>query len=279
MLLVLADNNPVRHIARPYVNYLLIGLCVAVFLLDPPFSVYGMTPAHLHLALADPAAMPPGQAGLPLVSYIFLHADLLHLAGNMLVLWVFGNNIEDSMGHGRYPVFFLACGVAGGLAEAAFSAHPAVPVIGASGAAAGVMGAYLLLHPRARVLVLVAFRLPILVPASLFVGLSVAVDLLMALVPDAQDEGVLVAWWAHLGGFGAGVILILLMRKPDVPLFQPAGAYPENAFGRLGRFLPDLGHDRTAGSRPAGVLERLWFAIKTVVYFVLIVVIVEAFLP
>jgi membrane associated rhomboid family serine protease len=276
-MLVLADNNPVRHIVRPYGNYALIALCVAVFLLDPAYHLLGFTPALLHQAVAAPAEAPLALLALQLVSYIFLHGDVFHLAGNMIVLWVFGNNIEDSMGHRRYPAFFVLCGVAGALAEGAFSADPAIPVIGASGAVAGVMGAYLLLHPRARVLVLVAYRLPILIPASLFVGFSIGIDLLMALLPD-DGTGPLVAWWAHLGGFAAGVGLILLMRHRDVALFQPAHIYPENAFGRLGRFMIDLGHGRDDDAARAGPAARAIFAVKTLGYFLIIIVAVELLL-
>ena len=176
-MLVIADNNPIRHIRRPWVNYALIGFCILVFVINPPYQQFGFTPANLTLA-GDPGA-PAGWDTVLLqsVSYIFLHGDLFHLAGNMVVLWVFGSSIEDSMGHARYPLFFVLCGIAGALAEGVMGADPQVPVVGASGAIAGVMGAYLLLHPRARVMVLVAFRVPVLVPASVFVGLGIALDL------------------------------------------------------------------------------------------------------
>src|SRR5690606_11658791 len=152
-----------------------------------------------------------------MITYIFLHAGWLHLAGNMVVLWVFGDNIEDAMRHVLYPVFFVLCGMAGAGTEALFSSTPQVPVIGASGAIAGVMGAYLLLHPRARVLVLAAFRVPVLAPAGVFVGLTVVLDLISAL--SNTQGAVQVAFWAHLGGFAAGAALICVMRWRDVPLF------------------------------------------------------------
>ena len=274
-MLVLADNNPVRHIRRPYVNWALIAACVVIFFLDPSYRDFGFTPASLH-PVAKPLAPQPGWdlVMLQSVSYIFLHGDLMHLAGNMLALWVFGNNVEDSMGHRRYPLFFLICGMAGAFAEGLFSPTPQVPVIGASGAVAGVMGAYLLLHPRARVLVLVAFRIPLLVPASAFVGLSIALDVLSALFPDPDAE-MLIAWWAHIGGFAAGALLILVMRHRDVPLFQPAAIYPENGFGRLGRFLPALGPRAGAESPKASRFRQIVFALKTAAFFLIIVVVVE----
>ncbi len=279
-MLVLADNNPIRHISRPWVNHTLIALCVVFFLFDPGWQTYGFTPAELQRVAWPGAAAKPGD-GLPalqMVSYIFLHADILHLAGNMLALWVFGNNVEDSMGHLRYALFFILCGIAGALGEGLFSAVPEVPVIGASGAIAGVMGAYLLLHPRARVLVLIAFRFPVLVPASVFVGVSVAADLISALMPDPEAE-MLVAWWAHLGGFAAGALLILVMRYRDVPLFQPAAIYPEQGFGRLGRFLLDLGPKPGATGAQAGRLRQLWVGVKAVTFFLIIVIVVETFFP
>lgn len=269
-MLVLADGNPVRHVRRPFVNYALIAFCVVLFVVDPSYEQYGFVPALLHLAAEGGGG---ADFALPrLVTYIFLHGDIFHLMGNMLVLWVFGDNVEDSMGHLRYLFFFILCGVAGGLMEGVFAMDPEITVIGASGAIAGVMGAYLLLHPRARVLVLIAFRFPMLVPASLFVGLSIATDIVMALFGDGEAA---IAWWAHIGGFAAGVALLPLLRYADVPLFQPAAAYPENAFAPFNRFMIDLGHKREAGSAPASPVERIAFAIKTLGYFVVIVIVVE----
>ncbi|MCG6121366.1 MAG: rhomboid family intramembrane serine protease [Microvirga sp.] len=268
-MLVLADGNPVRHVRRPVVNYALIALCIVVFVLNPPYLEYGFIPARLQF-VAEGVGGEPGL--LRLVTYIFLHGDIFHLLGNMLVLWVFGDNVEDSMGHLRYLAFFVICGVAGALMEGAFASDPEIVVVGASGAIAGVMGAYLLLHPRARVLVLIAFRFPLLVPASLFVGLSIATDLSMALFAGG---GAAVAWWAHIGGFAAGIALLPLLRYRDVPLFQPAAAYPENAFAPFNRFMLDLGHRRDAGSVDASFGERVAFGVKTLVYFIVIVVVVE----
>ena len=267
-MLVLADNNPIRHISRPWVNHAFIALCVLFFLFDPGWQTYAFTPARLYSPGDD------GLSALQMVSYIFLHADILHLAGNMLALWVFGNNVEDSMGHLRYGLFFLLCGIAGALGEGLFSPVPDIPVIGASGAIAGVMGAYLLLHPRARVLVLIAFRVPVLVPASVFVGVSVAADLISALMPDPEAE-MLVAWWAHLGGFAAGALLILVMRYRDVPLFQPAAIYPEQGFGWLSGSFLDLGPGPGADSARACRWRQTWAGAKAVAFFLVVVVIVE----
>jgi len=283
-MLVLADNNPVRHISRPYVNWALIALCCAIFLIDPPWQVHGFVPELLHNAVygtglvTKTGTVPPTDWPRLIqtsVSYIFLHGSLLHLAGNMIALWVFGNNIEDSMGHWRYPLFFVLCGMGGAVAEGLFAPDPRIPMVGASGAIAGVMGAYLLLHPRARVLVLVAFRVPVLVPASVIVGLTLALDIVSALLPEDPGAETLIAFRAHLGGFVTGCLLILVMKYRDVGLFQPAAHYPENGFGRLGRWMIDLGPRPDAGSKPASTARRLWFAVKTVGFFLTIVVIAE----
>lgn len=269
-MFALADNNPTRHIRFPFVNWAIIIACTAIFVFQVPWEDYAFTPASLHL-VGNPKA--PGEAPElvgQMVSYIFLHASWLHLIGNMMALWVFGDNIEDSLGHWRYPVFFLLCGMAGAGAEAVFTDDPAVPVIGASGAIAGVMGAYLLLHPRARVLVLVAFKVPMLVPAGVFVGLTILLDVISAL--SDPIPGVSIAFWAHIGGFVAGVLLILVMRWRDVPLFQPMAPYPEGGFLGLGRFLPSFGRDPGPGG------SAVWFWVKTGLFFVIVAVLVETFL-
>ncbi len=277
MLLVLGDSNPTHHIRRPWVNWALIATCVVLFFVNPSYSDYGLTPVELHKVALAPAEIELPSVLFTLVSYAFLHASLLHLGANMLVLWVFGDNIEDAMGHLRYLLFFILAGVAGGLTEALLGASPTIPIVGASGAIAGVMGAYLLLHPRARVLVLVLYRLPIVIPASVFVGLHVGFDLLEVLLPD-EDPEILVAFWAHLGGFAAGIGLLLLLKCRDVPLFQPASRYPDRPFGRIGRFLIDLGHARDAGEGPVPMSRKVAFAVKTVLYLVGIVILVEMFL-
>lgn len=284
-MLVIADNNPIRHIRRPYVNWALIALCCAVFLLDPPYRTHGFMPEMLQNAvygtgvITKPGFAPPptdwGALAWTSVSYIFLHGSLIHLTGNMIALWVFGNNIEDSMGHWRYPLFFVLCGMGGAAAEGLFTPDPRIPIVGASGAIAGVMGAYLLLHPRARVLVLAAFRIPVLVPASVIVGLTVGLDMLAALLPRDPNAEVLIAFRAHLGGFVTGCLLILVMKYRDVPLFQPAAIYPGNGFGPLGRLMIDLGPRADAGAAPASLRRRVLFGLKTLGFFLAIVIAAE----
>lgn len=270
-MLIVADNNPTRHIGLAYVNWAVILACVVLFLGQIDWAPYAFTPAHLHLVSGPKAPGGAPEIVGTMISYLFFHASALHLAGNMLALWVFGDNIEDSMGHWRYALFLALTAMAGAGAEALFSSDPGVPIIGASGAIAGVMGAYLLLHPRARVMVLAGI-FPVLVPAGAFVGLSIALDIISATTVTQPGAQMLVAYWAHIGGFVMGAFLIVVLRARDVPLFQPANPYPERGFLGLGRFAIDLGSARfTLGSRAL-------FWIKAVVFFVVIAIMGEAIL-
>ncbi|MEL7049637.1 MAG: rhomboid family intramembrane serine protease, partial [Pseudomonadota bacterium] len=151
-----------------------------------------------------------------LLSYMFFHADIFHLGGNMLFLWVFGDNVEDAMGHVKFLIFYIACGIAAALLHAFMLPDSGLPLIGASGAVAGVIAAYLMLHPRVQVWVLAFKVIPLQISAALALGLWVAMQVVMVLVPQAGP----VAWWAHIGGLIAGAILIIMMKKPDVPLFD-----------------------------------------------------------
>jgi membrane associated rhomboid family serine protease len=224
MFLPLHDQNPIRHVKFPYVVYGLIGLNCAVFLIQLAmpnygfewFTVeYGMVPVVVRNVVEQPVVWLPDWANL--VTYSFLHADWLHLLSNMLFLWVFGDNIEDALGHVKFVVFYLACGVLAGLAHLAFNINGNGPLIGASGAVAGVMGAYLLLYPHARVFVL--FRLvipiPLPVPALWMLGVWIATQIFYLVVGSGEP----IAWWAHLGGLAAGVILAIPFKRREVQLF------------------------------------------------------------
>jgi membrane associated rhomboid family serine protease len=276
-VLAVGDSNPLLHIRRPWVNHGLMLACVLGFLLPLPLEHLALLPAQITGSPDRPQGIPlwpETHWSLRLLAYQFLHAGWLHLIGNLLMLWVFGDNVEDAMGHLRYLGFFLVCGVAGGFAEALFSAHSGVPVVGASGAIAGVMGAYLLLHPRARILVLVGMRFPVIVPASVFVGLWIGLDVLSALAGFQGEQ--LIAWWAHIGGFAAGMLLIPPLRRRDVALLQPADSYPAQAFGRAGRVLLDLTPKTPVGAR---LSDRMVAGLKAAGFLLLIAVLVEVFLP
>ncbi|HQZ12668.1 MAG TPA: rhomboid family intramembrane serine protease [Devosia sp.] len=224
VFLPLHDQNPLRHIKFPYVSYGLMAVTTVVFLVQLAmpnygfewFTVeYGMIPLVVRDVVQQPVAWLPDWANL--VTYAFLHADWLHLLSNMLFLWVFGDNVEDALGHVKFLIFYLACAVFGGLAHMAFNLNGNAPLIGASGAVAGVLGAYLVLYPHARVFVLfrIVIPIPLPVPALWMLAVWIATQVFYALV--GSDEPV--AWWAHIGGVIAGAILAVLMKRRDVPLF------------------------------------------------------------
>ena len=146
----------------------------------------------------------------------------MHLAGNLLYLWIFGNNIEDAMGHGRFIVFYVICGIAAVLAQALPNTESTVPMIGASGAISGVLGAYLLLYPKARVLVLIPLGF-YLHTMRLKAGVVLVIWFVMQILSSlTAGDAPGVAWFAHIGGFVAGVVLVPFFKRRQVSLFQPA---------------------------------------------------------
>jgi len=217
----LHDDNPTSSF--PAITIALIAACSAVFLVqvtaEPRAAMeiiyrYGVIPAVL---LGD-AELPPALGALPawatIFSSMFLHGGWLHLLGNMLYLWLFGNNVEDAMGHGRFVVFYLLCGVLGALAHGIAEPGSEIPTIGASGAISGVLGAYLVLHPRSRVLVLIFlgfFIQTVRLPAVIVLGFWIVLQLFSAVTESAEASGVAV--FAHIGGFVAGMALIGLFKR------------------------------------------------------------------
>ena len=230
-MIPLKDENPTERF--PVVTVVLITACVLVFLwqnslVEPAarraLYTLGLVPA----VLFDVKQLPPELAIIPpyttLVTSMFLHGGWMHLIGNMLFLWIFGNNVEDALGRGRFVLFYLVCGVVAALAQALPAPESTIPVIGASGAIAGVLGAYLLLYPHARVVVVIPifFYLHLTVlPAFLLIGLWFLVQVLNSIAASGQEGGV--AWLAHVGGFVAGVLLLPVLRRRGVPLFQDGG--------------------------------------------------------
>ncbi len=177
-------------------------------------AVYGVVPARYSLP-----GFPAGPAGLilPLFSAMFLHGGWLHILGNMIYLWVFGDNVEDRMGHGRFLVFYLLVGLLANLVHIYFNPLSEVPTIGASGAIAGVLGAYFLSFPRARVLTLIPigiFLAPIEVPAIMLLFFWFALQVVNGLFAAPAQT---VAWWAHVGGFLAGLVLAGVFRRRRNP--------------------------------------------------------------
>ncbi len=225
MFIPLHDRNPLRIIPYQVVTLVLIALCIAVFLLqqllpqeraDAMLLSFGMLPAVLFEERVLAAELDLLPAELTLLSSMFLHAGWMHLIGNMLFLWVFGDNIEDSMGHWRFLLFYLVCGILAGLAHAFVEADSVNPLIGASGAISGVLGAYLMLHPKVKVLVLAFARIPVRLPAYLIIGAWLGLQLFSILAGSGGNT----AWWAHLGGFVAGAALIPFFKYGSIPLFD-----------------------------------------------------------
>ncbi|HTG50751.1 MAG TPA: rhomboid family intramembrane serine protease, partial [Gemmatimonadales bacterium] len=152
------------------------------------------------------------------LSSMFLHGGWLHLIGNMWFLWLFGNNVEDSMGHGRYLVFYLLCGLAAASAQTLVNPNSAIPMVGASGAISGVMGAYIVLYPRVRIHMLIFlgfFITRAVVPAYVMLGYWLLLQIVGGLPALAEESGG-VAFWAHAGGFLAGAVLVLVFRDEDL---------------------------------------------------------------
>ncbi len=227
MLLPLHDDNPLKNIRFQYITVLFIAVCVAVFGYQLSLGGreeqafifgFGAIPAVVFGLTELPRELAQIPAALSLVTSMFLHGGFMHLAGNMLFLWVLGDNVEDALGHRRFIVFYLLCGIAAALAHSLTEPASRVPMIGASGAISGVIGAYLMVHPKARIKTLVGYFI-ISLPAYVVLGFWIGFQFFSASMGSGGGGGG-VAWWAHIGGFIAGVILIVPMRRKGVPLFD-----------------------------------------------------------
>jgi membrane associated rhomboid family serine protease len=214
------DDQP--RYSTPWVNYFIIGLNTVVFLFELSIQMqgpraleslvfqFGVVPQHFASALAGSPTYPIPTTLLTILTSMFLHGGWLHIIFNMWFLWIFGDNIEDYLGHFEYLMFYLLCGIAAALTQIALDPRSTVPTIGASGAIAGVMGAYVLLYPRAKVLtlvVLIVFFTFWWIPAWFFLGYWFLVQFLFATTAVHQASGG-VAFGAHVGGFLTGMILI-----------------------------------------------------------------------
>ena len=227
-MIPLRDDNPTA--LKPVITVGLITLCTLAFLwqlslgarAEAVIQALGVMPAALFGNQSLPAELRQVPAALTVITSMFLHGGWMHLIGNMLYLWIFGNNVEDAMGHGRFVVFYLVCGAAAVLAQALPAPDSTIPMIGASGAISGVLGAYLLLYPHARVLVLIPlgyFSRMVYLPAMVVLGFWFLLQLLSTLLTDRNQPGV--AFGAHAGGFVAGMLLIPLFKRRGVRLFHP----------------------------------------------------------
>jgi membrane associated rhomboid family serine protease len=243
------DDNP--QILTPYATYAIIALNVAVWVfiqgLGTPEALgrsiceLGLIPAELLQTVPGGARLPIGPDSLcvlgdsarwftPLTS-MFMHGGWIHIIGNMWFLWIFGDNVEDAMGSVRFVIFYLLCGFAAAAAQVLMDVNSIVPMVGASGAIGGVMGAYILLYPRVRVhmlLILGFFITRIAVPAVFMLGYWILVQLLSGFTAlGGQGGGV--AFWAHIGGFATGAVLILLFRDPQLLAKHPYYGWNRNS--------------------------------------------------
>ncbi len=219
-MIPLYDTVPSRR--SPFVTWVIISINFIFFLIEislpPPVLqklvfYLGIVPARY----TYPAWPGEGISYWPFVTHMFLHGGWLHFIGNMWTLWIFGDNVEDRLGHLRYAIFYFVCGLAACLTHIAFNMHSTIPVIGASGAIAGVMGAYFIMFPRARIITLIPiFIFPWVVelPALIFLGfwfLAQVFSGTFAIMAPATGVGI--AWWAHAGGFVVGALLAPLIRQ------------------------------------------------------------------
>ena len=226
----LRDDNPTT--ITPVVTWVLIAISSIVF-----FYQFSLGPEESQIFAYQFGAVPDVVAGterlpanialippiLSLFTSMFLHGGWMHLVGNMWFLWIFGNNIEEAMGHLRYLAFYLICGLLASIAQILSYPESSIPTIGASGAIAGVMGAYLMLYPRARVwtlIFLVFFIRLIYLPASVVLGFWILIQFINGSMTAGHGAGG-VAFWAHIGGFVSGVLLVGLFKKRNVRFFNP----------------------------------------------------------
>jgi membrane associated rhomboid family serine protease len=239
-MIPLKDDTP--RFTTPYVTFFLLGFNILIFFLqkwlewtqgpvavDQLVLVFGLIPVKIPIALAG-GLVPGGLVGylgtryitpvaafLPLLTSMFLHADWWHIIGNMWILWIFGDNVEDYLGHFTYLLFYLFAGIAGGVTQVIFSwssSSATVPIIGASAAIAGVMGAYFVLYPRARVLTWVFFIFFVWLPAWIWLGIWFLGQFLRGAATSFSPRSATyggVAFWAHVGGFLTGLLLIKLL--------------------------------------------------------------------
>ncbi|MGH6771855.1 MAG: rhomboid family intramembrane serine protease [Xanthobacteraceae bacterium] len=219
MVMPLYDDNPFKLPQAPVVSWSLIGANLIIFMIeigaDRPALVvqqFGVIPA----AVIGEASVPGGLYPiLTLFTYQFLHADIAHVVGNLVFLWVFGDNVEQALGRWRFLAFFLAVGALAGLAFVVSDPHSKIPLIGASGSIAGIVIAYAMLRPCAKITALV-FAIPLRISAYWIIGVFVFIQFINLGAASSSE----VAWWCHIGGMAAGAALLPLMKLPGVRLFE-----------------------------------------------------------
>ncbi|MET3662777.1 rhomboid family intramembrane serine protease [Aquamicrobium ahrensii] len=250
MFIPLHDTNRLHYIRFPYVTIGLIAFNILAYCMttvggedfsNAAMLGLGFIPSvvYNHAELAPQFVVVPERWSY--LTYSFLHLDILHLGGNMLFLWVFGDNVEDAMGHLRFLAFYLLSAAAGALVHGLVAPESQAPLIGASGAVAGVVAAYLLLYPRNKLWILAFARIPLRVPAWWALAAWIALQFVMFL-GMSEDQ---ISWACHVGGVLAGAAMVLVFKRRSVPLLAPAEAVADGA-------TPVAADDaRVAGARPA----------------------------
>jgi membrane associated rhomboid family serine protease len=217
------DDQP--RSSTPYVTYFLIGLNLLIFLFEASLTPQsfkgllfqlGMIPANITAVLSGASRMGLTAAFLPTLTCMFLHGSWMHVIGNMWFLWIFGDNIEDYLGHFKYLLFYLLSGLGAAFAQVVLNSHSRVPTVGASGAIAGVLGAYFLLYPKAKVLlwfpIFFLFYLPAWVTLGYWFAMQFVSGAATSIANYSETSGG-VAFWAHVGGFVAGIVLIKIFPE------------------------------------------------------------------
>ena len=219
-MIPLKDDNPIS--SRPIVTYFLIGLCILIFLIQlnsqsyktgQLFYSYGLIPSVLMGHDQLPMDLYAVPAYMTIFSHMFMHGGWMHLIMNMLFMWVFADNIEDNLGSRNFIIFYILCGIGAAMAHVLMDTHSQIPMIGASGAISGVLGAYIINHPKARILVLIPFFFIIIIKirALYVLGYWFVLQFINSYTVSSQGGGV--AYAAHIGGFVSGMILILFFNK------------------------------------------------------------------
>ena len=222
MFVPLHDDTPLKVIRFQFVTLAIIVANVVIFLMTGAFhsdiylanvaTSFGVVPADLTHAVSQNISYSPIPEPLTFITYMFLHAGWVHLLSNMLFLWVFADNVEDAFGYFAFALFYLLCGIAGALAHVAMIPDSSAPLIGASGAVSGVIGAYVLLYPRARLLVIVFSILPLRISAIWVLGGWFLLQVFNVAMAERNGD-MEIAFWAHIGGFIAGIAITLILRS------------------------------------------------------------------
>ena len=227
-MIPLHDDNPTRIF--PFVTVVFIIACALVFFWEISYGaemqkaiyMFGAVPATIF----EGKVLPPELQVIPswgtVFTSMFMHGGWMHLIGNMLYLWIYGNNVEDCMGHIRFIIFYILCGIAAFYAHALTNTASEIPMVGASGAISGVLGAYILIYPHARILVAIPFGFFIhtmRLPAGVVIGMWFLLQFINSAMSSGEGGGV--AWYAHIGGFVAGMVLIPFFKYSHVTFFHP----------------------------------------------------------